>query len=327
MKIPKYQKVRDQILSDIHQGVFKAGECLPIREKLLKQFKVTRTTLDKALIELIRSGILQTSKRGGTRVATYPIRKKVAFMSPYSNLSDLERVDYSSFQVILEFNKRAMVSNQLEIFHIDFGLINSSPEHLMQFDVIIAFMPKDEIILHLKSLKHKTILVNRYVEGFRYISTHHANAMKEITNNLIQKYNKNSQVIYLDRDIENFITIERRKGFLTACEENEKFYQILKLEDVQTFKKSLSEDKFKIIITPITINNIFNDLLKDKRFIWGETFICADFDNYEAKHLFGHSIPTILQSFNLMGEELYHSVVNFDSINTQKFIAHECITD
>ena len=79
--VPKYSKVKNDILANIRSGVYQPGERIPTREELIKQYSVTRTTINQALKELVSAEILATSKRGGTVVTGKKIRQKTAIVS------------------------------------------------------------------------------------------------------------------------------------------------------------------------------------------------------------------------------------------------------
>jgi DNA-binding transcriptional regulator YhcF (GntR family) len=71
---PKYQKVRDAIMRDIHNGVLRPGSRLPRREELIKQYNVARATLGKAINDLTDAGVLRASRKLGTFVASTDAR-------------------------------------------------------------------------------------------------------------------------------------------------------------------------------------------------------------------------------------------------------------
>ena len=68
--VPKYIKLRDDILADIRSGKLKPGTRIPIREELIKTYSTTRTTINRALSDLIDQGLIRSAGRSGTRSCT-----------------------------------------------------------------------------------------------------------------------------------------------------------------------------------------------------------------------------------------------------------------
>lgn len=51
------------------------GETIPSEAELAEEFGVARATVNRALRELARQGVLERRRKAGTRVATHPVRK------------------------------------------------------------------------------------------------------------------------------------------------------------------------------------------------------------------------------------------------------------
>lgn len=65
---PQYALIRDYIIDQIHAGAFAADERIPSEHKLARQFGVSRLTVQRALRELVGTGILRRSQGSGTFV-------------------------------------------------------------------------------------------------------------------------------------------------------------------------------------------------------------------------------------------------------------------
>jgi DNA-binding LacI/PurR family transcriptional regulator len=68
-KIPQYSRIVLEVQDRIARGEWKTGEALPNRNLLCKEFGTTRVTLDKAILQLVQSGVLTSAKGSGTYVA------------------------------------------------------------------------------------------------------------------------------------------------------------------------------------------------------------------------------------------------------------------
>lgn len=70
--VPKYQKIINELHAMLRQGVLKPGDKLPSREELVERYGVTRATVNRAVGELLREGLLKAAQRGGTFVSDAP---------------------------------------------------------------------------------------------------------------------------------------------------------------------------------------------------------------------------------------------------------------
>ena len=65
---PLYQKVKDHVLRQIRAGHWRASDRIPSESELVREFKISRMTANRALRELCDSGIithLRLKKRKG----------------------------------------------------------------------------------------------------------------------------------------------------------------------------------------------------------------------------------------------------------------------
>jgi DNA-binding LacI/PurR family transcriptional regulator/DNA-binding transcriptional regulator YhcF (GntR family) len=66
---PLYQRIQQVMRERVAQGDWAAGQPLPSRVQLCEEFGTTRVTLDKAIHELVREGLLRSAKGSGTFIA------------------------------------------------------------------------------------------------------------------------------------------------------------------------------------------------------------------------------------------------------------------
>ncbi len=67
--VPLYQRIENALRERIMDGTWAAGQALPSRSRLCAEFGTTRVTLDKAILGLVRAGLLHSAKGSGTFVA------------------------------------------------------------------------------------------------------------------------------------------------------------------------------------------------------------------------------------------------------------------
>ena len=65
---PLYSRVESVLAADIAGGSFPPGSQLPAEDGLIKRFKVSRTTVRKAIQNLIERGLVKVRRGEGTFV-------------------------------------------------------------------------------------------------------------------------------------------------------------------------------------------------------------------------------------------------------------------
>ena len=70
-----WEDIRAEVLSRIRSKAWPLGTLIPGEEALAQDFGVARATVNRALSELARAGVLERKRKAGTRVAALPVRK------------------------------------------------------------------------------------------------------------------------------------------------------------------------------------------------------------------------------------------------------------
>ena len=70
-----WEDIRAEVLARIRARTWPLGALIPGEEALAQEFGVARATVNRALSELARSGVLERKRKSGTRVAALPVRK------------------------------------------------------------------------------------------------------------------------------------------------------------------------------------------------------------------------------------------------------------
>jgi GntR family histidine utilization transcriptional repressor len=69
--VPLYAQLKEHVLQNIRSGAWRAGERVPSEHELVREFKVSRMTANRALRELMRSGVLSRVAGVGTFVGDF----------------------------------------------------------------------------------------------------------------------------------------------------------------------------------------------------------------------------------------------------------------
>ncbi|MGV8987865.1 MAG: GntR family transcriptional regulator [Cypionkella sp.] len=70
-----WEDIRAEVMARIRSRAWAPGALIPGEEALALEFGVARATVNRALSELARSGVLERRRKAGTRVAAMPVRK------------------------------------------------------------------------------------------------------------------------------------------------------------------------------------------------------------------------------------------------------------
>ncbi len=70
-----FRTIRDELSRRIAERIWLPGTLIPGEEALAEEFGAARATVNRALQELARAGILERKRRAGTRVALHPVRE------------------------------------------------------------------------------------------------------------------------------------------------------------------------------------------------------------------------------------------------------------
>lgn len=89
---PLYLRVERDLTSRIADGVWAPGDFLPNEQALQERYRVSRTTIRKAVADLVASGLLVIERGSGTRVARPSTRRPASGLLSFSQtMRDLGR--------------------------------------------------------------------------------------------------------------------------------------------------------------------------------------------------------------------------------------------
>lgn len=74
---PLYQRIIDEVTARIERRELLPGQALPTRPELAREFGAARATVDKALSELLRTGLLEAGSGKRTTVAAVPRKPRL----------------------------------------------------------------------------------------------------------------------------------------------------------------------------------------------------------------------------------------------------------
>ncbi len=324
----KYIKIKENILGEIRTGILKPGNRLPVREELIKKYEVTRSTLNKALGELIKENWLIARRNAGTFVATGPSRFRTALV--FSGKPDAPFNPGRYHNKALDYAIVSELKNNFSVIQLRDAEKDLS--FIADYDAVIWPAPSDETLEKLKPFGHKVIVINRYADNLNFVSTDHRQGQMDITEKFINRYGDNISLFYLETTRYDFVWRERREGFMDACEKHGKFYKFLRLtsdfaENVKILMDiTFRNDKDNVIVSPssITTGAVLR-MAYEKNLRIGKDFFYSDFDDINSLYRTGIEIPSVLQNYEKMGKEVSNSLEKLKKGFVRKFIPHKLI--
>ncbi|KXK20816.1 MAG: GntR family transcriptional regulator [Chloroflexi bacterium OLB15] len=96
---PLYEQIKEYLLTGIQNGVFQPGDRIPSERDLSEQFKVSRLTVNKAVKELERIGVVYAQVGKGTFISSVIYQQQLNFLTGFTD--EMRSRGYSSSSRVL----------------------------------------------------------------------------------------------------------------------------------------------------------------------------------------------------------------------------------
>jgi len=97
--VPYYYQLKEIILNQVENGVWKIGDQIPSEYELCNAYQVSRTVVRQALDELVQEGLLTKQKGKGSFVADPKISETVTFLGSFK--AKMEALGYKTQTKVL----------------------------------------------------------------------------------------------------------------------------------------------------------------------------------------------------------------------------------
>jgi len=180
-KTPKYLQLVNLIIKDITDGTLKIGDRLPSINEISAEYYLSRDTVEKALNELRKRGIITSVKRRGYFISNteFDYKTKIAFIT--NTITDYKRNIYEAFT--REMGDKALVDVYVYNYDIKkFEIIILS--HLTEYDYFL-------VIPFFKSEQHyqkAVALLNNYPDNKLIILDNSLDGIKPLHSSVSQNF-------------------------------------------------------------------------------------------------------------------------------------------
>ena len=213
----RYRSICAELERRIRGGVYLPGDALPSRFELMEEFSVARATVDRCISELRKKHLVESRHGKGTYVC--------------------EGIDCRRYHIAWIGN---MICNGLlpawwraDILPESAFSARSDWGKLAEYDGIIWSMPGGKLLPAIRECQGQVpqVVMNRTYPGIACVSTDHRGAYYEIGLERLRALPE-SQVYLLRTGYLNSAPEEyRQTGFLDACRQEQRFYEILTMPD------------------------------------------------------------------------------------------------
>lgn len=305
----RYLTAANILKADIEQGKYPVGSKLPGRLTLARRFNTGRGTIDRAIRFLRSRGLVDSRQGAGTFISrTLPPHRIALVCEPgiASSESSLFDVD------ILPVSELDARSKRLKLDSYD-GILWHCPGSWL-----------DEWSGEIRSARQ--IVINRHFPGTNYVSTDHRGAYRRITNERIALLPQ-AVPVFLKPDKPNSVIAMREEGFVDACREHGRFYEIVDCSpefdaSLEILRTKLNQMKRPLLLVSayLGITGAVMSWARAEGLIWQRDIFYSDFDNNYPESVWGVSVTSFIQDYKQLLSVAFsemNNLINGDAAKVQ----------
>jgi DNA-binding LacI/PurR family transcriptional regulator len=291
LKIELYRQIATKLVAEIESGMYPEGQLFPRRTELAVRFGVTRVTINRALDILQEKGFVAAKRGSGTVVVSTRQSYNIAYIAP-------------------EWLMRYMPSQpgcNLEYLNYSDALgTQTQVANLTKYDGILWSHPDEKYIPQIISYQKKIpgIIINRAVPECNYVATEYSDFFRRQVVERLRALPKATPYFLLRSDANHFVHTLRLNGFIAACRDENRFYEVIELPPEFKQKAVLLESEIRIARAPLLIfadESTHTGALVfwawQHDLVWKKDLYYMDFDNLQKEHVWGVQITSIMQDF------------------------------
>ena len=296
-----YRDIAAELRRRIRVGVYKSDMALPSRMELLKEFNVARSTLDRAVALLSASGDVVSRRGSGTYVSS-SADYRVAFI--VQNMSfDTEKYSIPLIPV---------VANRIEQ--------RSEQSQLLSYDALIWMQPNRKMLEIARRFagERPQLVLNRMETDIPGLSFDHRRAFYDITSKRLRECPEGN-MIFLHQENDTLPSSYRFEGFVDACREWKRFYELWQMPEefeqkVEFLRRKIAalDSARPLIIISDTRKHTgaVMALAIEQKWMWKKSHFYSDFDNDFEKNVWGVNVTSFIQDTDMLIREGCKRIVN-----------------
>ena len=204
-------------MAELQSGKYAKGDVFPVRPELAKRFKTTRSTVNRAMEELIGKGFLAARRGAGTVVVSTEARLTIAYVAP---------------KWLMHYMPRPADCKLVYFPYAEIFKSRTSLNQLTRFDGIIWSHPEEKDIPQIEKISAgiPLILVNRISGGINAVISEYVDFFSRHVGERLAQH-PDSTPYFLSSTESTVPHRKRREGFVKACREHKRFYETIEMPD------------------------------------------------------------------------------------------------
>ncbi|MFA6102018.1 MAG: GntR family transcriptional regulator [Victivallaceae bacterium] len=298
MKLERYRQIAMELAAEIESGTYSEGDLFPTRTELAGRFKVTRTTVNRAVDILVEKTLITARRGAGSVVINTSQCYRIAYVAPEWLMRHIPAapnclLKYISYEEALGSGTGIAKLNNFD------GILWSHPdeEHIPQ------------IIDSQKNLPGT--IINRAVPECNFVTTDHQKCFAKLVAERLAALPSATPYLLSATHANRFVAGKRAEGFIAACRSAKRFYEIIPMPP--DFKGKITELEKNIKASGSLPLLIFADHWHDTGAVvqwvlnhklrWKKDIYYVDFDNTEETHVWGIAVTSIIQDFDKLSRQ------------------------
>jgi DNA-binding transcriptional regulator YhcF (GntR family)/DNA-binding LacI/PurR family transcriptional regulator len=298
MKLERYRQIAMELSVEIESGVYSEGDIFPTRTELAERFKVTRTTINRAVNILIEKGLITARRGAGSVVISTTQRYNIAYVAPKWLMRHIPTASNCSLKYISYEDSLGTKTKISKLTRFD-GILWSHPDE--------KYIPQ---IIHYQQ-KLPGVIINRDVPECNFVTTDHYNCFAKHVEERLAELPSATPFFLHTPDDSRLVNTKRKEGFISSCRKLKRFYEIIQMPTVFADKIATLTEKIEVAKTSPVL--IFSDnwnstgalvqwaLLHKLR--WGKDIYYTDVDNTQIVDVWGITTTSIIQDFYKLSQE------------------------
>lgn len=255
-RVPKYQQLINNIISDIQEGMLKYGDKLPSINETSEELYLSRDTVERAYKRLRKMGIIAPVRGKGYYITSVETLEKLKILLIFNKLSNYKKIVYQSF--VEAVADKATV--HLHIHHYETRIFKDIlAENLGNYHYYVIIphftdFSKDTYDLINTIPKERLVLLDKNLEEIHgdYIAVYQdfQNDIYEALNQGIDLLKKYKKLVFILPDDAGKKELNIQSGFRKFCGANKFDSSIIENEqftDVQKGEVYISEEESDLV--------------------------------------------------------------------------------
>lgn len=289
-----FRHIAQTVAEQIRSGRYKNGQRLPRRVDFAKQFRASRVTIDRSIQHLTTQGLVVSKRGSGTYVSIGNERRyKIAFLGLPPDCERIAPPDHCQIEII-DYQRLEQPSQRAK---------------LLDFEGLIWHWPDTWALPWIEEFQGRLpqLLLNREVASHNYVSTDHAGAIFTITSQRLQAL-PDAVPIFLQKasSAHSIVLGLREKGFVRACREAGRFYEILplpsdfdqRIERLQQCGGEYPQRCLLIVSDSISPTGVVIHWVRTTGRQWKRDIYYSDFDDNLHRDTWGITVTSFLQNYS-----------------------------